>query len=131
MTVTEAVGLTLQSVILSLHEHREYSCLTYVLNMGETVKVLDLAYKMIAFEKLKIDQDISIQITGMGKAEKITEELFHDSNKKIRSSFSEIVAEMLNPYDLETIKKYIEAIKEHALQNNREKLLLKIEEDIN
>ncbi len=53
----------------------------YIFDMGEPVKILDLAEKMIRLSGLIPYEDIDIQITGLRPGEKLYEELLNDSSK--------------------------------------------------
>jgi len=75
MTIPEAVGLILES-----SAYESYGDI-YILDMGEPIKILDLAKKMVALSGLTIrdnnnlDGDIAIEITGLKKGEKLHEKL--------------------------------------------------------
>lgn len=78
MTVHEAVELVLQATALALHAVVQ-SGRVFVLDMGEPVKILDLAKQMIRLAGLKLDVDIEIKYVGLRPGEKLFEKLFHDS----------------------------------------------------
>lgn len=75
MTVREAVELVLQATTLSIDA--EDKSMIYVLDMGEPVKIIDLARQMIRLAGLKPDEDIKITYTGLRAGEKLYEELFY------------------------------------------------------
>ena len=75
MTVREAVGLVLEATVLGLK--REGDGNIFVLDMGEPVKIVDLAQQMIRLAGLRPDVDVAIRFTGLRPGEKLFEELFH------------------------------------------------------
>ncbi len=80
MTVREAVGLVLQASVLGVGEARlpaEEDGGIFVLDMGEPVKIVDLARQMIRLAGRKPDEDVEIRFTGLRPGEKLYEELFH------------------------------------------------------
>ncbi|WP_241697594.1 nucleoside-diphosphate sugar epimerase/dehydratase [Mariprofundus sp. NF] len=93
MTIPEAASLILQAG--SMGEGGEI----FVLDMGEPVKIVDLAEQMIRLTGLEPGRDIEISFTGLRPGEKLYEELFHESehlsattHPKIMLSGSRVVA---------------------------------------
>ncbi len=75
MTIPEAVQLVLQASVLGHGED------VFVLDMGEQIKVAELAKNMIVLSGLVPDQDIRIVYTGLRPGEKLFEELFEESEQ--------------------------------------------------
>ena len=76
MLINEACSLILLSA--AFHESEENkNIFTFMLDMGQPVKIIDLAKKMIELSSSQKDQ-IEIKITGLKKGEKLTEELFYN-----------------------------------------------------
>ena len=69
MTVDEAVQLVLQAAALSRGGE------VYVLDMGEPVRIVDLAHRLIRLSGLVPDKDIEVRITGSRPGERLTEHL--------------------------------------------------------
>lgn len=77
MTVREAVELVLQSAALPRASADNAKGGIFVLDMGEPVRIMDLAHQVIRLSGLRPDKDIEITFTGLRPGEKLHEELFH------------------------------------------------------
>lgn len=78
MTIREAVELILQASALGSIDHDGEGKI-FVLDMGEPVRILDLANQMIRLAGLRPHKDIAIEFVGLRPGEKLFEEMFHDS----------------------------------------------------
>lgn len=74
MTIKEAVQLILQAAALPTDRP-----VIYVLDMGEPVRIKDLAEQMIRLAGLEPHKDIQLEYIGLRPGEKLYEELFHDA----------------------------------------------------
>ena len=77
MTVREAVELVLQASALGHGGNGRQDGKIFVLDMGESIRIMDLAEQMIRLAGLKPGKDIKIDITGIRPGEKLFEEVFH------------------------------------------------------
>jgi len=75
MTVREAVELVLQASVLG--SHGEAAGKLFVLDMGEPVRIIDLARQMIRLAGKRPNIDIEIKVSGLRPGEKLFEEIFH------------------------------------------------------
>jgi O-antigen biosynthesis protein WbqV len=118
MTIPEAVGLVLQAAALKTNSR---NCNTYVLNMGEPIKILDLAEQMIILAGLKPYQDIKIEFTGLRPGEKLHEILVTEHEHLSNTESNDIY---LAPLSKITREDYDDAIAKltNALAERNEKL---------
>jgi FlaA1/EpsC-like NDP-sugar epimerase len=96
MTIPEAVQLVLQAAVLGQGGE------VFMLDMGEPVKIVDLARDLIELSGLELGRDIDIEFTGIRPGEKLYEELFlpderyeptpHEKILNVRSA-TQVVAE--------------------------------------
>lgn len=90
MTIPEAVSLILQSAVFASGGE------IFILDMGEPVKIIDLAEKMIMLSGFKPYIDIPIKITGLRPGEKLFEELLVDKESNTKTKNKMIYIEKLD-----------------------------------
>lgn len=95
MTIPEAVQLVIQAGAFEKEGE------IFVLDMGQPVKISDLAKKLITLSGLTLDKDIQIKYTGMRPGEKLYEELFTQEEGSIASKHQLIF--ISKPTDLSTM----------------------------
>ena len=84
MTIPEAVQLVLQAGTMGKGGE------VFVLDMGEPIKILDLARDLLRLSGSREGLDIDINFIGLQKGEKLHEELFYEAEKPERSSHEKI-----------------------------------------
>ena len=111
MTIREAVELVLISSQNKVLEKSEIN----ILEMGNPVKIKDLASKMIALSGKKIGEDIKISYTQLRKGEKLHEELFYVQEIIDKTPINSILKTktILYPIQLKEISKLKKAISEN------------------
>jgi FlaA1/EpsC-like NDP-sugar epimerase len=93
MTIPEAVQLIIRSGELSTGGE------VFVLEMGEPVKILDLARNMIRIAGLEPEVDVGIEIIGRRPGEKLHEELFNPGERPQPTPAEKIVSAVRSPLD--------------------------------
>ena len=98
MTIPEACRLVLEAVTLSKGNQ------IFAFDMGESVKIDDLARKMIALAGLKVGKDIDIEYTGLRPGEKLYEEVLSSAENTEPTSHDRIRIARVRQYDYEEAK---------------------------
>jgi FlaA1/EpsC-like NDP-sugar epimerase len=113
MTIPEACQLVLEAGAIS--DGGEI----FIFDMGKSVKIIDLAKKMIKLSGLNIGKDIQIKFTGLRPGEKLYEELLNDLENTIPTHHSKIMIAQVRHYDFEQVQlKFKELIKIQKDHNN-------------
>lgn len=120
MTIPEAVKLVTQTAALSLGGE------IFILDMGNPVKIIDLAHDLIHLSGLEKQKDISIQITGPRPGEKITEELFFDKKSLKKTSHKKIFVTEPLFFDKELVTHKINLLLHSCKQDTEEETRLKL-----
>ena len=90
MTVKEASSLVLQAAAIPADAIEKQKGNIFVLEMGEPVKIVDLAMQLIRLSGLRPSEDISISYTGVRPGEKLHEELFDQNETLLDTKISDI-----------------------------------------
>ncbi|MCP4359246.1 MAG: polysaccharide biosynthesis protein [Chloroflexi bacterium] len=118
MTIPEAVQLVLQAAVLGSGGE------VFLLDMGEPVKIVDLARDLIELSGLEVGRDIDIKMTGRRPGEKLFEELFVPGEEYHRTRHEKIFiagnASRFVPDDLET---NINSLEGSASRNDKAAIL--------
>jgi len=104
MTIPEASQLVMQAGAIGQGGE------IFVLDMGEPIRILDLAKELIARNGLILGQDIDIQFTGIRPGEKLYEELSCDSEQIVPTPHQKIHVWQLPPVDPAQIQVAIEQL---------------------
>jgi O-antigen biosynthesis protein WbqV len=115
MTVREAVQLVLQAGALGgRNADVDEVGKVYVLDMGEPVKIVDLARQMIRLVGLRPDKDVEIAFTGVRPGEKLHEELFHVAEPTVDVGHKGLRLAAARTADLEVLRKALDDLEATA-----------------
>ena len=104
MTIKEACQLVLEAS--SMGDGGEI----FVFDMGESIKIIDLAHKMIQLAGLEIDKDIKIKIIGLRPGEKMFEETLNINESTSKTHHPKILIGKVSVINLSEINKSIEKL---------------------
>ena len=124
MTTPEACLLVLQAGELGQGGE------VFVLDMGEPVKILDLAKAMIKLSGFEPDKDIPIVISGMRPGEKLFEEILTAEEGILATNNQKIFIAKLSQTNVQKLQSGLEKLKIFAKNQEREQIAKKLKEII-
>jgi len=123
MTIPEAVQLVIQAAALGQGGE------IFVLDMGEQVRVVDLATELIHLSGLEPGRDIEIVFTGPRPGEKLSEMLFAESEEPRPTRHEKIlVAHGNNTWDSETLSRHLQELEMLARGGEADRICAKMQE---
>lgn len=117
MTIPEACQLVLEAAVMG------HGGEIYVFDMGEPVKILDLAKKMIQLSGKKEEEDIKITFTGLREGEKLYEELLNDFETVKITHHPKIKIAQVLPSAYHKIDGQVELFQSIVLKNSENELV--------
>ena len=102
MTIPEACQLVQEAAVMGQGGE------IYVFDMGEPVKIMDLAIRMIRLKGYNYPEDIGIEVTGLRPGEKIYEELLADNENTTKTHHQKIMIARVRTEELDVNKQRIE-----------------------
>jgi len=123
MTIREAVELVLQASALGTESPPQEAGCIYVLDMGDPVKIVDLARQMIRLAGLRPDKDVEIRFTGLRPGEKLHEELFHGGEALMPTGHPGLRLAAPRTADAELLGRSLDELAALVAQGERDKAL--------
>lgn len=108
MTIPEAVSLVLQAGAYAKGGE------IFVLDMGEPMKILDLAQNLIKLSGYRVDEDIEIKFTGLRPGEKMYEELLMDEEGLKKTANKRIFIGRQIEFDTDTFERQLQKLGKDA-----------------
>ncbi|MGJ1194878.1 polysaccharide biosynthesis protein [Sphingobacterium spiritivorum] len=107
MTIPEACQLVQEAGVMGKGGE------IFVFDMGKSVKIIELAKRMIRLKGYRYPEDIDIKITGLRPGEKIYEELLANNENTIRTHHEKIMIAKINSEDLNEKRILLDKLCEH------------------
>ena len=120
MTIPEASQLVLQAATQGKGGE------IFVLDMGDPVRIVDLAKDLIALSGLDPERDIEIKFTGIRPGEKLFEELLNSETRVLPTSHEKIMVVEADPVDLERLETELLDLLRHAEMEDERSLVAKL-----
>ena len=108
MTIPEACRLVMEAATMSTGNQ------IFVFDMGESVKIVKLAERMIELAGFRVGVDIDIKFTGLRPGEKIYEEVLANNENTIETPHHKIRIAKVREYNYDDAKQYTEQLRELA-----------------
>ena len=122
MTVGEAVELVLQAATLN-DNGQDLAGKIFVLDMGDPVRIIDLAEQMIRLAGLIPGKDIKIEMTGLRPGEKLFEEMFHGGEPLVETRCAGILLAAPRAVEADTLGLAIEKLAAAATAADRSQVI--------
>lgn len=120
MTIPEACQLVLEAEAMGKGGE------IFVFDMGESVKIYDLAKKMIKLSGLELGRDIEIKIIGLRPGEKLYEELLTNDENTRETHHPQIMIAKVRNYDFEEISAEIDVLSNLFNTQDNDKIVRKM-----
>lgn len=122
MTIPEACQLVLEAAVMGKGGE------IFLFDMGRSVKILDLAKKMIRLSGLQPGKDIEIIFTGLREGEKLYEELLNQRENTIKTHHEKIMIAKVQEHSYTEINKYVELFNDLVDDRNELKMVALMKE---
>lgn len=117
MTIPEACQLVLEAGAMGTGGE------IFIFDMGKSVKIVDLAKKMIKLSGLQLGKDIQISFTGLRPGEKLYEELLADKENTLPTYHAQIMIAKVRQYKFEEVSHQISDLLELVVGQNNLKIV--------
>ncbi len=124
MTIQEACQLVLEAS--SMGNGGEI----FVFDMGKSMKIIDLAHKMIQLAGLEVGKDIDVEIIGLRPGEKMYEETLNNSEETFKTHHPKILIGKVAEVDLDKLNNSINNLIEYTEKQDNDKIIKQMKEII-
>lgn len=114
MTIPEACQLVLEAGAMGKGGE------IFLFDMGQSVKILDLARRMILLSGFEPGRDVDVVFTGLREGEKLYEELLNHQENTIKTHHEKIMIAKVQEYEFHEVDKYVDLF--HDLIHDRNEL---------
>ncbi|HMZ88549.1 MAG TPA: nucleoside-diphosphate sugar epimerase/dehydratase [Chitinophagales bacterium] len=112
MTIPEACQLVLEAAVMGKSSE------IYMFDMGDPVKITDLATKMVLLSGYTPGKDIQFTFTGLRQGEKLHEELLHSNENTLPTYHQKIRIALTAPYPAEQVQHYLQMLQDAIVNSD-------------
>lgn len=109
MTIPEACSLVLEAGVMGRGGE------IFVFDMGKSVKIIDLAKRMIQLSGLEVGKDIDIVFSGLRPGEKLYEELLDDKENTLATHHPKIMISQIREIEFSRVREIFDEIEQQAI----------------
>ena len=120
MSIKEAVLLVLQAGAIGVGGE------IFILDMGEQIKIVDLARDLVALSGLELGKDVMFEYIGLRPGEKIKEELLLDKDKDKTTKHDKIYISQADDFDLVSLRKQMKELDSYVNSMDKEGVVRKM-----
>lgn len=124
MSIKEAVLLVLQAGAIGAGGE------IFILDMGEQIRIVDLARDLVALSGLELGKDILVEYIGLRPGEKVREELLLDKEKDKITKHDKIYVSQADDFDLVALRKQMKELEGYVNSTDKDKVVRKMKEII-
>lgn len=122
MTIPEACQLVLEAGVMGKGGE------IFIFDMGESVRILDVAKKMVKLSGLQLGKDIQISFTGLRPGEKLYEELLATTENTQATHHEKIMIAKVRAYDYDQVSQQLVNLKQVLNLGDETRIVTKIKE---
>lgn len=122
MTIPEACRLVLEAGVMGMGGE------IFLFDMGEPIKIFDLAKRMIQLSGFELERDINIVFTGLRQGEKLYEELLANKENTIPTHHKKILKAKVTPQPYGRVSNYLDLMNDLIHDKNELKLVALMKE---
>lgn len=122
MTISEACQLVLEAGVMGKGGE------IFIFDMGQSVRILDLARKMVLLSGMTPGKDIDIVFTGLRDGEKLFEELLNDKENTIPTHHEKIMIGKVQEYEYREVNSFVELFNDLINDKNELKMVTLMKE---
>ena len=124
MTIHEAAQLVLEAGAMGNGGE------IFIFDMGESVKIVDLAKKMVQLSGLTLGKDIQLVFTGLRPGEKLYEELLNTNENTIPTHHPKILIAKVHEYDFDEVSENVDTLIQLCVSGSSNEVVKKMKQII-